>query len=100
MNTYEYKVLDMQRNGDGIVQTVSFSVTASDGTDSFTHTYSTGLPAPKDTPIDYNNLTETQVINWVKDLVGTSTEESADAELAAYIIRKNEVKQTGMPWAA
>lgn len=90
----------MQRNGNGIVQTVSFSVTASNGSDSFTHTYNTGLPEPKDTPISYNNLTEAQVITWVKDLVGKSTEESADAELAAYIVRKNETQQTGTPWAA
>ena len=99
MNTYEYKILNMQRNGNGIVQTVSFSVTASNGSDSFTHTYNTGLPEPKGTPISYNNLTEAQVITWVKDLVGTSTEESADAELAAYIVRKNETQQTGTPWA-
>lgn len=94
MNSYEYKIINMQRNVNGIVRTVSFSVTASDGVDSFTRTYSTGLPEPIDTPIDYDDLTETQVITWVKDLVGTSTEE----RLAAYIISKNEGRQNGMPW--
>jgi hypothetical protein len=96
MNTYEYKIINMQRNGNGIVRNVSFSVTASDGVDSVTRTYSTNLPEPIDTPIDYTDLTETQVITWVKDLVGTSTEE----RLAAYIISKNEGRQNGMPWAA
>lgn len=99
-NTYEYKITDMQRDGSGIVKTVDFTITASDGTDSFTHNYFTALPAPKDKIIDYDKLTEANVIAWVKELVGKQSEESADAELAAWIIRKNEVQQTGMPWAA
>lgn len=98
-NTYEYKITDMQRDGAGIVQTVAFTITASDGTDSFTHNYFTALPAPKGDPIPYQNLTEAEVIAWVKELVGTQSEESADAELAAYIVRKNDVQQNGMPWA-
>ena len=98
MNTYEYKITDMLRDGSGIVQTVAFTITASDGTDSFTHNYFTALPAPKGIPIDYTALNEAKVISWVKELVGTNSEESADAELAAYKLRKNEVKQSGMPW--
>jgi len=98
MNTYEYKIIDMVRDGSGIVKTVAFTITASDGADSFTHNYFTALPAPKSDPIDYADLTEADVIAWVKDLVGTQSEESADAELAAYKLRKNEVKQNGMPW--
>ena len=95
MNSYEYKIINMQRNVNDIVRTVSFSVTVSDGVDSFTRNYSTNLPEPIDTPINYNDLTETQVITWVKDLVGTSTEE----RLAAYIISKNEGRKNGIPWA-
>jgi hypothetical protein len=96
MNTYEYKINNLQRDANGIVVGVAFEVTASDGTDSFTHNYFTALPAPKEDAIPYNDLTQTQVIEWVKELVGTSTEESADAELAAYKERK-EV-QNGTPW--
>jgi hypothetical protein len=98
MNTYDYKIIDMVRDGSGIVQTVAFTITASDGVDSFTHNYFTALPAPKSDPIDYSDLTETEVIAWVKKLVGDQSQESADAELAAYKLRKSEVKQTGMPW--
>ena len=99
MNTYEYKITDMQRDvATGIVTTVSFTVTASNGTDSFTHNYTTGLPAPKDSITPYVDLTEEQVITWVKELVGETTEEQADAELDAYIIRKNETIATGKPW--
>jgi hypothetical protein len=97
-NTYEYKITDMLRDGSGIVQTVAFTIKASDGVDSFTHNYFTALPAPKGTVIDYTALNESKVIAWVKELVGTQSEESADAELAAFKIRKNEVKQNGMPW--
>lgn len=96
MNTYEYKISNMQRDASGIVVGVAFEVTASDDTDSFTHNYFTALPAPKDTAIPYAALTESQVIEWVKELVGTSTEEQAAAELAAYKERK-EV-QSGTPW--
>ena len=96
MTTYEYKINNLQRDAGDIVVAVSFEVTASDGTDSFTHNYFTALPAPKDTAIPYADLTQEQVIDWVKELVGTSTEESADAELAAYKERK-EV-QSGTPW--
>jgi len=96
-NSYEYKITDMQRDANGIVVTVSFTVTASDGTDSFTHNYQTGLTAPSDTPVPFANLTEAEVIGWVKALVQTSTEEQADAELEAHKKRK-EVISTGVPW--
>jgi len=99
-NTYDYKITNMQRNAEGIVGIVNFSITASDGTDSFTHNYCTGLPAPEDTPIPYADLTEEIVIGWIKELVGAHSEESADAELDAYKIRKAEVKESGVPWVA
>jgi len=55
-NTYEYKITNMQRDADtGIVISTEFTVTASNGTDSFTHNYQTALPAPKGDPIPYQN---------------------------------------------
>lgn len=95
-NTYEYKVTDMQRDANGIVVAVSFTVTASDGTDSFTHNYHTALTSPSDSPIPYENLDEATVIDWVKSLVQESTEEQADVELAAYKNRKTLTN--GTPW--
>jgi hypothetical protein len=47
-------------------------------------------------PVPFANLTETEVIGWVKSLVQTSTEEQADAELAAYKNRKEVT--SGVPW--
>ena len=95
-NTYEYKISDMQRDADGIVVAVSFTVTASDGTDSFTHNYQTALNAPKGNPIDFEDLEESEVIDWVKELVQTSVEEQADAELEAFKQRKEVT--SGVPW--
>lgn len=97
-NTYEYKITEMRKESSGIVITVSFTVTASDGVDSFTHNYHTALPSPKGEPIPYEDLTEADVIAWVKDLIGKQTEEQADAELAAYKVRKTEVTTPGLPW--
>jgi len=96
-NTYEYKISDMRRDADGVVVAVSFTVTASDGTDSFTHNYQTALPAPTDTIVPFADLTEAGVIAWVKALVQEDTEAQADVELAAYKQRKEIT--TGTPWA-
>ena len=96
--TYQYEIIDMQRDGTDIVKTVTFNVVVSDEVDSFTQNFFTGLPAPKDTPIPYENLTQETVIAWVKELVGVDSEKSADAELDAYKLRKNEIQQKGTPW--
>jgi len=95
-NSYEYKIIDMPRNADGIVVAVAFTVTASDGTDSFTHSCYTGLPAPKDAIVPFADLTEAGVIAWVKALVQTNTEAQADAELEAY--KKRKEITSGVPW--
>ena len=106
-NTYAYKVSDLQRNKDGIIIATSFTITASDGTDSNTHNYHTAFAAPKGAVIDFADVTEDQVINWIKAMFDTkdddgvrqnSLEDQADAELEAFKDRK-EVK-SGTPWAA
>jgi hypothetical protein len=88
----------MQRDANGIVVSVSFTVTVTDGIDSFTHNYQTALTATSESPIPFNDLKESDVIGWVKSLVQESTEEQADAELAAWKLRKNAVSQNGIPW--
>jgi hypothetical protein len=104
-NTYEYKITDLQRNEDGIV-TAAFTITASDGTDSFTHNYHTGFAAPKSTPIPYEEVSESQVIEWIMSMYDTkdddgvrqnSYEDQADAELKAFKSRNHKIKN-GMPW--
>lgn len=96
-NNYEYKVANMERDADDIIIAASFTITASDETDSFTHNYYTAFNNAPVTPVPYADLTEEKVIEWIKRNVGTSSEESADAELAAYKERK--VVTSGVPWS-
>lgn len=97
-NTYQYSIKNLQRDANGIVVAVEFEVAASDGTDSFTHNYQTALPAPTSTIVPFEDLTEAKVIDWVKELVGEQTEEQADAELAAFKLRKQQTVTSGTPW--
>lgn len=107
MNTYNYKVSDLQRDKDGIIIAASFTITASDGTDSNTHNYNTAFAAPKGVVIDYAQMTEERVIGWIKAMFDTkdddgvrqnSLEDQADAELEAFKERK--IVKSGTPWAA
>ena len=100
-NSYEYKVTNLVRDPDGIVVTVQFSITAFDGTDSFTHSYNFGFANKPVTPTAFHELTEAKVIEWIKRDAGAENqfEQSADAELAAYKLRKAEpVMTAGLPW--
>lgn len=98
-NTYDYKITNLQRDAaTGIVISAEFTITASNGKDSFTHNYFTAIPAPKGKPIPYADLTEEEVIGWVKELVGEQSEQQADAELDAFILRKKQATDNGTPW--
>lgn len=99
MNTYVYAVTNMQRDLDtGIVVAAEFTVTASNGTASFTTNNQTAFPYPKADPTPYDELTEADVITWIQELVGEQSEAQADAELAAYIERSANVIVNGKPW--
>ena len=89
----------MQRDlATGIVVAAEFTVTASNGTASFTTNNQTAFPYPKADPTPYDDLTEDDVIVWIRELVGTQSEEQADAELEAYILRSASVVVSGTPW--
>jgi uncharacterized protein YcbX len=99
MNTYVYAVTNMQRDlATGIVVAAEFTVTASNGTASFTTNNHTAFNAPPADPTPYDDLTEADVIVWIQELVGPQSEEQADAELAAYIERSASVVVSGTPW--
>jgi len=100
-NTYAYKVTNLIRDPDGIVVTANFTITASDDTDSFTHSYSFGFANKPTTPTAFSDLTEAKVIEWIKRDAGAENqfEASADAELEAYKLRKAApVLTAGVPW--
>ena len=96
MNTYLYTVTNLERDVNDIVISASFSITASDGVDNFTHNYYTAFRNNPVTPVPFASLTQDKVIGWIKTNVGVSSEEQADAELAAYKARKATL--TGTPW--
>ena len=99
MNTYVYAVTNMQRDlATGIVVAAEFTVTASNGTTSFTTNNQTAFNAPHADPTPYDDLTEADVIVWIQELVGPQSEEQADAELEAYIERSANVVVSGTPW--
>ena len=101
-NTYQYKVTNLVRDENGIVVTAHFTITASDSVDSFTHNYTTGFANSPITPTPFEELTEAKVVGWIKRDAGESSmfEQSADAELAAYKLRKSApVLTAGTPWA-
>lgn len=99
MNTYVYNVTNMQRDlATGIVVAAEFTVTVSNGTASFTTNNQTAFNAPQADPTPYDELTEADVIVWIKELVGPQSDEQADAELEAYIIRSANVVVSGVPW--
>ena len=98
--TYTYKIKELQRDSSDIIIAASFTITANDGIDEFTHNYHTAFPAPKNTPIKFSKITEDNVINWIKNIFTSesknSLEDQALNELYAYKERK-QVK-TGLPW--
>jgi hypothetical protein len=96
MNTYEYKIIDTPKDAEGVVVAVAFTVTASDGKDSFVFDGYTALPAPNENFIAFDSLDEPTVINWVKNLVQETCENQANVELEAY--KKRKVVTNGLPW--
>lgn len=87
---------------DGYVRKVIYRVLCSDGTYNSTGTGEVTLEKP-DTLIPYKDLTEAQVITWVKEKLETLTPGAvADIETA---LKKQVSEQskpstsTGLPWA-
>ena len=100
-NSYTYKVTNLIRDPQGIVVTAAFTIEASDGTDSYTHTMQTGFANKPTTPTPFADLTEAKVIEWIKRDAGEENqfEKSADAELEAFKLRKaTPVMTAGTPW--
>lgn len=101
MNSYAYKVTNLIRDPNDIVVTATFTITADDGVDQFTHSYNFGFANSPETPIAFADLTEEKVIEWIKRDAGAENqfEISADEELAAYKLRKAaQVLSSGTPW--
>ena len=103
MATKTWQINTMERElADGYVKNVIYRVNGADGDIKYRATGSVDLPKPG-TLVPYADLTESQVIGWVKakldaDNAGTvaSIEAKIDAEIG---ILKTPTTATGKPWS-
>jgi hypothetical protein len=99
--TFTWKVSQLEREtADGFVYTVHYTVNASDDTYSSGAYGSVGLERP-DTLIPYSDLTEDQVIEWVKEKIGGSEKVTEiEAALQSQLDeQRTPTKASGIPWS-
>lgn len=97
--TAQFKIVDMQRDSaTGFVSTVHWIVSDADADGNAGSVYgSIGLEGELVTP--FEQLTEAQVIGWVKTALGEETVAAHEANVAAQIeAAKAPVTATGVPW--
>ena len=100
MTTFNWQVVQMDRlTSDGFVVTVHYNVSATDDTYSAS-TYGTVsyTQEPGETYTPYDQLTESQVVEWVQTSLGKDTVETS---LQSQIeLQKNPGQTAGVPWVA
>jgi hypothetical protein len=102
VTSFTWNIANLERETeDGFVFTAHYTVSAADGTYSAGAYGSIGFERPESL-IPFADLTEEQVIGWVKEALG-GDEKVAEIE-AALQSQINEQrtprKASGMPWAA
>lgn len=101
--TKTWKIEQMDRNAsDGLVTVVHWRVNATETVGEHTY-YSSVYGALSltrgDTFIAYDSLTEANVIDWVKNTLGTEQVTAYENSLSDQIAsQKNPVTLTGKPW--
>jgi hypothetical protein len=99
MISYNWQIVNMDRKTtDGFVVTVHYIVTATDG-DYSANTYGTVGYTEEDgkSYIPYDQLTQDEVVAWVKDSLGQETVEASLATLIESL--KHPVQESGLPWS-
>ena len=98
--TNTWKIAQLEREtADGYVYTAHYTVDANDGTYSAGAYGSVGLEKPE-TLVPYADLTEDQVVGWVKAAIG-GDDKVAEVEAALQKQldeQKAPTKATGTPW--
>ena len=102
--TFTWSINTLERTvADGIVGTVHYNVSASDGTYSSGAYGSIGLevPAEGDPVIPYADLTKDGVIEWVKEKLGGEEKvKEIQAALQAQIDeQRTPTRASGTPWS-
>ena len=98
--TFTWNISQLEREtADGFVFTVHYTVNASDDTYSSGAYGSIGLERP-DTLIPYSDLTEDQVVGWVKEKFGDDKVSEIEAALQAQLDeQRSPTKASGIPWS-
>lgn len=97
--TAQFKIVNMERDAaTGFVNVVHWVISDSDADGNTGSVYgSIGLDGELVTP--FEQLTEAQVVQWVKDAMGAETLAAHEANVAAQIAEAKAPKvATGMPW--
>ena len=109
MATKTWQINTLERElSDGYVSKVIFRVNGEDGTYKFRATGSVDLPKP-DTLVPYGDLTETQVIGWVKAKLNSDKDDDGNtidqvAKIEAAVengVNEQKTPTTGVgkPWS-
>jgi hypothetical protein len=103
MTATVFTITQMNRlTSDGFVVTVHWTASQTDGLYSAS-TYNTigYTEQPGETYTPYDQLTEAQVVEWVKESLGAEGVAAVDSSLANNIaLQKNPVTAAGVPWSA
>lgn len=107
--TYTWGIAQLEcaptENGStNVVKTVHWTLTADDGTYTASSYGSVGLASPEGAFIDYDDLTKTTVVNWLKAALnaGDSTKTATmEANLASQIEKQHNppIVTPGIPWS-
>lgn len=111
---YDYTVTDLTRDVvTGVVVTAYFNITVHDGIDAYTVSYRCGFPPPDGNMIPYGDLTEAEVIGWIRSQMEQPAnpdknlpppppvslyDSMALNEFMAYKERKAVAQANGTPW--
>lgn len=93
----EWNVVNTEYKTDNkFIVTVHYTVNAADGAFTASAYGTVGYTQEEGSYVPFEQLTESQVIGWVKDSLGQETVETA---LAAQIeAQKNPAQKSGLPW--
>lgn len=98
--TVQWHIVNLEREtADGFVYTAHYTVDAKDDVYSAGAYGSIGFERPE-TLIPFSDLTEAQVIDWVKEALGSEKVlEIGQALLNQINEQRNPTKAAGLPWA-
>ena len=99
--TFTWKIAQLERETkDGYVYTAHWTVEATDGTYKSGAYGSQNLDRPEGSLVPFADLTETQVLGWVKDELTADKVKEIETALDNQITeQKTPTKAAGKPWS-